>query len=239
MKTDHFDNPIEANASVQSYINSMTSTAGDWLLEAGCGSTSRLTLPENFRLAGIDISQKQLDRNEAIEERICGDIQTYPLTREKYSLCICWDVLEHLENPQLALQNMMGAIRGDGVLILAMPNLQSLKGLVTKFSPHWFHVWYYRTILGIADAGKNDTAPFKTYIKPETRPNDVVAALEKNGFAVERLIFRDAMVYRLKLSHKWLWYVYAALAKGLAAVTLGNYGGLCNSDYIVIARKKT
>lgn len=239
MIKESYDNPFDAIASVQQYIEQTESMHGRWLLEAGCGSMSRIKLPEGISLAGIDISQKQLDRNASLSEAICGDLQTYPLAQDKYALAICWDVLEHLPQPRKAVQNLVQSLRPDGSLILALPNVRSLKGMVTRYSPHAFHVWYYKTILGIKDAGQNDTAPFKTFLQEEIAPESMMAMVESMGCKIEKLIYRDAMVYRLKMSHKPLWYLYTFASQALRLLTAGRYGGLGNSDYIVIARKKS
>jgi 2-polyprenyl-3-methyl-5-hydroxy-6-metoxy-1,4-benzoquinol methylase len=237
MKIESYDNPMSAIASTQEYIIDLEKNEGDWLLEAGCGSLSRINLPEGFRIAGIDISEKQLNRNASIEKKICGDIQTFELEKNKFKLCICWDVLEHLKSPEKALNNLMNSLEIGGTIILAMPNIRSLKGLITKFSPHWFHIFYYKKILGIANAGKDDTAPFETFLNEITSPDSVKKILESQGFSIKKLIFRDAMVYRLKISHKSLWCFYYIASNVLSTLTGGKYGGMNNSDYIIIATK--
>jgi SAM-dependent methyltransferase len=134
------------------------------LLEAGCGSRSRLRFGENVRVTGIDISAAQLARNTGLSERILGDIQTYQFPKNSFDMIICWDVLEHLKAPESALQNFFHAIRPGGLIILHYPNLYSLKGLVAKASPHIVHVWYYRYLLHQPNAALNDTAPFITHL---------------------------------------------------------------------------
>ena len=32
--------------------------------------------------------------------------------------------------------------------MIAAPNPTSLSGVVTKHTPHWFHIWYYRHVMG-------------------------------------------------------------------------------------------
>ena len=46
------------------------------ILEAGCGSSTKIDFPTTAEMIGIDISKKQLDRNAMLHEKICGDIQT-------------------------------------------------------------------------------------------------------------------------------------------------------------------
>ena len=48
-------------------------------------------------------------------------------------------------------------------MVLVLPNVMSVKGLVTKLTPYRFHVWAYRTLLGGAGAGRmEDGGPFPT-----------------------------------------------------------------------------
>ena len=111
-------------------ISDMINTAlqgrpGLRLLEAGCGSASYFDFANVTRTVGIDISREQLDRNAFVQEKILGDIQTYPLARNEFDIVVCWDVLEHLSRPQEALHNLCHAVRPGGVLILGFPNLLS------------------------------------------------------------------------------------------------------------------
>jgi len=132
------------------------------LLEAGCGSMSKVRLGENVEVVGIDISAQQLERNPGLHECILGDIQSYPLQEHGFDIIICWDVLEHLDEPRKALTNFFRAAKPGGLIILAFPNLYSLKGVITKLTPHIVHVWYYKYLLHIPDAGVDDTPPFVT-----------------------------------------------------------------------------
>lgn len=43
---------------------------------------------------------------------------------------------------------MERALRPGGLLLLVGPNPLSIKGLVTKLTPHRFHTWFHRRILG-------------------------------------------------------------------------------------------
>ena len=150
------------------------------VLEAGCGSSSYLRLPQGSRLVGIDISEKQLFRNQLIAERILGDLQTFDLPAAAFDMIVCWDVLEHLPHPERAVDRLLRAVNAGGIVVLAMPNVLSVKGQLTKWTPHWFHVWAYRHIFGRKLSGTEDYGPFKTFLKLSIAPT----ALRR--FALER-----------------------------------------------------
>jgi len=155
------------------------------ILEAGCGSMSRIRLRQTARLIGIDISQKQLERNTELHEKILGDLETYPLALNTYDMIICWDVLEHLSHPGKALRNFSRAVAEGGIIVLASPNVMTLRGFATKFTPHWFHVWFYRNIYGIKDAGKDDNCPFKSYHRFAIAPRALLSYAKNEGLSVE------------------------------------------------------
>jgi 2-polyprenyl-3-methyl-5-hydroxy-6-metoxy-1,4-benzoquinol methylase len=154
------------------------------ILEAGCGSASHVGFGPAAVIVGIDLSASQLQRNDHLSEAIRGDIQTYPLGRQRFDAIICWDVLEHLPRPELAIENFARAVRPDGLIILKLPNLSSLKGLVTKLSPHWFHVWMYRHVLGRPNAGLEGHAPFPTFLRRSVKPRALAAVAARQGLAV-------------------------------------------------------
>ena len=105
------------------------------ILEAGCGSASHLRFGPGAHLVGIDISERQLDRNGALDEKIVGDLQSHPLG-SGYDLIVCWDVLEHLPRPDDALENMLASVAPGGLLVIA-----AVVGLywMTHRMPVWKH----------------------------------------------------------------------------------------------------
>lgn len=143
------------------------------VLEAGCGSRSFIQFGPRAYIAGIDISKEQLQKNTLLQEKILGDIQTYPLSPATFDVVICWDVLEHLPQPENALKNFLLAVRPGGIIVLGAPVMSSLKGLVTKFTPHWFHVLLYRKLIGNPLAGTPGNGPFKTFLKSSMSPRSI------------------------------------------------------------------
>jgi 2-polyprenyl-3-methyl-5-hydroxy-6-metoxy-1,4-benzoquinol methylase len=145
-------------------IGGLLADRSTWkVLEAGCGSASHIGFKNGTMIVGIDISPKQLDLNDLLTEKIVGDLETYPLPPEAFDLVVCWDVLEHLPNPRKALENFFVTVNRGGIIILASPNVLTLRGLITKWSPHWFHVFYARYIAGYDWAGMPEGYPFPTY----------------------------------------------------------------------------
>jgi SAM-dependent methyltransferase len=147
------------------------------LLEAGCGSSTHIKFDPEVYAVGIDISEEQLKKNTIVQEKILGDIEEYPLPREQFDVAICWMVLEHLPNPQRAMQNMFSSVKPRGLVILGYPNLLSIKGIVTKLTPFWFHKKFYKFM-------KYGCQPFPTYLRMAITPTNVRRFAEENGFSV-------------------------------------------------------
>jgi len=208
------------------------------VLEAGCGSASALDFGENAYIVGLDISEKQLARNESLDEKVCGDVQSYDLPSSAFDVIVCWNVLEHLPEPERALRNFAKAIRDDGLIILGAPNLLSGKGLVTKLTPLWFHVWAYNKFFGYDHAGADDIGPFRTYLRSSVSPRSIKRFASESGFSVEHFRLYEALRQKRLLKRfpfaNALWRIFSALVK---FASLGRVD-LALSDYIAVLRKR-
>ncbi len=206
------------------------------LLEAGCGSMSKVRLPANVEVVGIDISARQLARNEGLHERILADIQTYRLPAQAFDIIICWDVLEHLEHPGQALRNFFRAARPGGLIILAFPNLFSLKGVITKLTPHAVHVWYYRRLLHVPDAGKEDTPPFETQLRADATYPAIRRLAADHNAAVALFALRESHDMRYVRAHFPLMNAVMRTASLLSRLlTFGRVDAM-HSDCIMVLR---
>ena len=160
------------------------------VLDAGCGSVTHVKLLSHYKVTGIDISEQQLERNKQnISEKICGDIQTYPLESQSFDMIICWWVLEHLKYPQKAMQNFKKALKTNGLIVLAIPNIWSVKGIVTKLTPTFVHIWFYRYVAKSKLSGKNGQGPFKTYLKTNISPINIKQFAAKNKLEVVHFVY--------------------------------------------------
>jgi SAM-dependent methyltransferase len=156
------------------------------VLEAGCGEyPSPLGLDGRAGIVGIDISPAQLERNEWAEEKILGDVTTHDFNAADFDVIVCWDVLEHLPNPEQALERFVHAVRADGLVVVKVPNVLSGKGLITKLTPHWFHVLVYKHVFGYPNPGKEDRPPFPTFLRLSIAPKALRRFAERHGLLVE------------------------------------------------------
>ncbi len=207
-------------------------------LEAGCGSMSHVRLPESSHLTGLDISPSQLDRNQRIHDRIVGDLQTIDLPAESFDVVVCWNVLEHLRDPDAAVTRLAAAVRPGGALVIACPNPFSLRGLAARLSPQRFHVWFYEKVLGFKGAGEDDVGPFPTVMSPRIAAQALCDLAESLGFEVELRVMAKANLWwaRKSLLRRAMDAGLDGLAFGLRALTLGRYRGELAQTRLVFRR---
>jgi SAM-dependent methyltransferase len=206
------------------------------LLEAGCGSMSKVQLNGNVHITGIDISQKQLDRNLYLHEKILGDIHTYPLPDRAFDLIICWDVLEHLEDPRKALESFFRTCKPKGLIILAFPNLFSLKGIITKLMPYQVAIWYYKFLLGVKDAGKDDQPPFPSKLRLAMAYPAIRKLGRSRNASVEFFSFRESPDMKFVRENFWVMNALLTSASFISKfLTFGKIDAM-NSDCIMVLR---
>jgi SAM-dependent methyltransferase len=197
------------------------------VLEAGCGSMNHLSFPESSHVTGIDISRRQLERNCRLDERIVGDLQTCTLPADSFDAVVCWNVLEHLRCPERAVRRLAAAVRPGGVLVLACPDPRSLRGMAARLTPHWFHVWFYKTVLGVEGAGKDEVGPFPTFMSSRIAPAALCRLADSCGLVQElKLMVKDDWWWgKNTIVQRMVESSLDRLSWVLRMLTLGRYEG--------------
>lgn len=207
------------------------------VVEAGCGARSHLTYPAGSEVIGIDILRSQLQRNTHASHLALGDVMALPLAAGIADLVVCWDVLEHLDTPERAIGEIARVLRPGGVAVLALPNILSLKGLVTRFTPWRFHVWVYRHVLGDRTAGTEAFDQFPTAFRFSLRPAGLRRLAARYGLRVDSLdLYEGPVPQHLRRRSR-----AADLALGTAGVTTriasaGRYDTTLSDMIVVLSR---
>jgi SAM-dependent methyltransferase len=207
------------------------------VLDAGCGERRPVEFPPDSRVTGIDISEEQLARNMSLDIKILGDLQSYPLPKNSFDLAICWDVLEHLNDPEAACRNMWSALRPNGLLVLGFPNSRSVKGMVTRFTPHWAHVQAYRRVFGMPEAGTGDHAPFPTKFRPFMAPEGIRVFAEEEEADTVAFMFRESTMQRWLIEKRPV--LGPAFERSAVLVEKATRGRISarDTDCVVVLRK--
>ena len=209
------------------------------VLEAGGGSFSHIRLDRAAHIAVVDISPEQLSRNTYADERILGDLESPKAIDGHYDLIVCFDVLEHLRQPHLALKHMISALDDGGLLIIGCPNRSSTKGLITRFTPHAFHVWYYKSIRGIADAGQPGHAPFETFLDRRMGFDAVRNAIREAGLIIHiAQRYEGPAAQELRTKRPGLYSLYDWPSAILRAMNKPDEA-LAATDWIIVAQRPT
>ena len=208
------------------------------VLEAGGGSFTHIRLPRERRVAVLDISAEQLARNEYADDKILGDLEEFDGEAGRFDLVVCYDVLEHLGRPERALANMARTLSPGGLMVIGCPNRDSFKGLVTRFTPHFFHVWYYRQVRGDTKAGLPGHAPFPAPMKSTMGLSGILGAAQKLDLEVLATHhYIGETVQELRSRYPLLHAIYAPLASlvGWFCRPERNRG---TTDLLIVLRRK-
>jgi 2-polyprenyl-3-methyl-5-hydroxy-6-metoxy-1,4-benzoquinol methylase len=210
--------------------------AGMMILDAGCGRKCNVHVPADAYVVGVDASQNVLDANERLNEQIMGDLEVMDIASNRFDAVICWDVLEHLREPASVLEKLVGAAAPGGLLILGLPNVLSLKGLVAKFTPLRFHVWFARTIKCSRHAGEPGHGPFKTYLRWAIRPKEIRRFARERGLQIEQFELYDGLI---SPGIQQRAFVAIPLRISVALVRIMSVGRIdpALTDFVVVLRK--
>lgn len=138
------------------------------ILEAGCGQRWGLNLKHiKYVLTGVDLDANALEirknTRKDLDEFYVGDLRYIELDEQQFDVVYSSFVLEHIENADLALRNLSSWLRAGGLLILRIPDRDTVYGFCTRKTPFWLHVLYKRYFLGDKNAGKPGYPPYPTY----------------------------------------------------------------------------
>jgi len=159
------------------------------ILEAGCGQRWLIKLGDKkFVLTGIDLDKEALEirRNSKkdLDIAIHGDLRTATFERT-FDVIYSAFVLEHIAGADDVLKRMVNWLSPNGVIVIEIPDPDSVKGLVTRITPHWFHILYYRVILGIETAGAPGHGPYRTYFDSVVSRKGIREFCMRNGLRME------------------------------------------------------
>ena len=112
---------------------------GRRVLDAGCGTaygSGVFATGGALEVIGVDVAEDVLD---SVRPRVAGtvrldvaDVCRLPYDDGAFDLIVCFNVLEHLDDPRRALDGLVRALAVDGVLLVSTPN----RSVHAPVSPH-------------------------------------------------------------------------------------------------------
>lgn len=206
------------------------------IYEAGGGSTSYLPadLIARAEITVVDIDPVQVANNGYAHQVFQGDIQTWRFEAPAFDLVVCYNVIEHLDDVAAAFEGFRSAVKPGGLVLIGAPHPRSLSGVVTRFTPHGFHVWFCKRILGWRTAGQPGSPPFPTVFHPLVDPQRLAAHAASLGFKVlHSRVYESPRYPEIRARLPWLGALLDAFAWTLNRVTAGD---VRHGDYLMVLR---
>ena len=160
------------------------------ILEIGCGAGCTLSSARKTGLAkhvhGIDIVD--FGQGKILDVFQCRDIEKDGLgvDNEQFNVIILADILEHLREPSIILEECIKLIAPGGFLIVSLPNIR------------YFPILWYILILGdfhYSESGVLDNTHIHFYCK-----KNMIELLDKSGFKVD--IIRPALTKKKSIVNR-------------------------------------
>jgi SAM-dependent methyltransferase len=156
------------------------------ILEAGCGQCWLIDLSEvDYKLTGVDLDPVALDlrktKTHDLDVAICGDLCSVDLPEASFDVVYSCYVLEHVANADVALKNFVKWLRPGGLLILRLPDPNTVRGFFARILPYKAHVWFYRYAYGQELAGQPGHAPYPTFYHPVIGRNKLCDFIARQG----------------------------------------------------------
>jgi ubiquinone/menaquinone biosynthesis C-methylase UbiE len=140
---------------------------GELVLDAGCGdgkySFGAPSHTRSYKVAGVD-NFENVCQNSILDYRVCGNVNGLPFGDASFDAVYGRWLVEHLENPRIALREFHRVLKPRGRLALFTTNLLHYYGAVARVTPQWFHVWFNCRVRGF-----EETDIFPTYYRANTR----------------------------------------------------------------------
>jgi SAM-dependent methyltransferase len=157
------------------------------ILEAGCGNRWALKLEGvPYTFTGVDVDERALEiRKASLRE---GDRVLYGDLRDKnlfdagqFDVINNSFVLEHVDGAEQVLDNFRHWLAPGGLLVLKIPDRNSVYGFVTRRTPLWVHVLYKKYVCGMKNAGKPGFDPYPTFYDRVVSREGIHAYCRANG----------------------------------------------------------
>jgi SAM-dependent methyltransferase len=193
------------------------------ILEAGCGQYWPLDLKDiQFTLTGNDVDKDVLHLRKAkhndLDEMIAGDLRSLDLERNRYDVIYNSYVLEHIDGAEGVLEKFSNWLKPGGILILRIPDRNSVRGFVARVTPFWFHMFYEKYIVGFRDAGKTGFGPFRTFYDPIVSRAGIHEFCRKKKFIIKEEYGHGSHLH----SHGIIGFLIYLFVRSISLLSLGR-----------------
>jgi 2-polyprenyl-3-methyl-5-hydroxy-6-metoxy-1,4-benzoquinol methylase len=173
----------------ETLMKRLPSTCERWL-DVGCGhqmlaswmAAQEQDLAARTRfLVGLDRELPALKKNPVIAFGVCGDVSGLPFVQESFDVITANMVVEHIENPASALQEVWRVLRPGGLFIFHTTNRHSVMMTLARMMPQFLKTW-----LAYVLEGRDAEDVFRTYYRMNT-PRSISQQAARGGFNVQEI----------------------------------------------------
>lgn len=131
-------------------ISGYISYPGSTLLDIGCGTGHFVAFMnrQGWNAAGIERDRDAREYAAKINKiEVTGDESVQHLTQSHYDVITLWHVLEHFHDPGTAIRQAAGALKPEGIIVVALPNHASYDA--DHYGADWAawdvprHLWHF------------------------------------------------------------------------------------------------
>jgi 2-polyprenyl-3-methyl-5-hydroxy-6-metoxy-1,4-benzoquinol methylase len=150
----------------------------DKILDVGCsyGEQAFMIARQGLNVTGIDLSSKLINKLNKLAKLeklkvkgIKGDIKKMPFEKNRFDGAVATEILEHVPNPEHALQEINRVLKRKGILCLSVPTRYS-ELIFKKLHPHWVQ----------------NSGHINIFSK-----NDLLSMLKKSGFKLKDIEYHN------------------------------------------------
>lgn len=207
------------------------------VLEAGCGRRWPIDMQGlNYHLVGLDADEAALRARREIvgdlHETLLGDLRSAAFPAGRFDIIYNSFVLEHVQGAQAVLDNFLTWLRPGGVMILRLPDRDTVFGFTTRLTPFWFHVLYKKYVEGNRNAGKPGHDPYPTFYDHVVSRRGIHGFAARHGlrvveeFGLNSYLDGPGAIKRLMRAYVWT----------MGRLSLGALDWRYNDLYIVLQK---
>lgn len=132
-------------------------------------------------IVDADVVQAERGRRPGADEYRVVDLERLEIEPDEYDVVLCVNVLEHVRQPLTLFPTVSEALKKGGLFVLVLPNVSSLKGLVTRMTPGRFRQWFYVRVLRVSAQNH----PVSSVHSFSLRPSSLLMHACSSGWKVE------------------------------------------------------
>lgn len=207
-------------------VQALVEANGARILDVGCGEgalAAALRSNGAAHIAGVELQpEAALQARSRVDILVEGSIMDSPLPfrQGEFDYVILADVLEHLPDPDLALERLVGLLAPQGRLVISVPNSRFYLVLLRLAFDRWAY-----TSHGIRD---------RTHLRVFTR-HSLEQMLRRHGLEVEKMT-RNYRLFEDQTSIGRTGALATRLVRATVAPRL--FPDLMAFQYVVVARRR-